>query len=460
MALLAACSSEPDPQGECPCASGFTCCEATGRCVPSPTLCGLASGDGGGPEAGSPERPDALAHDVAPTADAPPPDASTSDAPALDAPAADAPGDVAAARDLPAVVDPPDATVAPDVPSQDVGPISRAPAQGWMQIMKGTAPWPPAMSYAGFTFDSSRGKAVLFGGYRYDPVKGPQVFGELWEWDGAAGSWRNRTPAALPPEWPAARFNPSMVYDSRRARVVVLGGWTYLDGVETRVPDIWEWDGAAGTWRSRDPAGLPPQWPGATFGAAAYDSTRAAVFLHHGSQQTTWEWNPLSGEVRDRTPPTPGRDAPPPVSGRAIYDPFRQRTVLFASSTGATATTVPPLVWEWNPDTGRWQDLHSTLTTTVEPPGRRGFDIVFDELHHAVVLFGGLKDPQYRRDLWDWHAGSEWIDRTPATFSQPWPSGRVGHSTTYDGARGRVILFGGGGQAGPLDELWELDVTR
>jgi hypothetical protein len=426
LALLAGCAPKLPLEGRpCPCAQGYVCCESTHTCAA--VTRGCPSDD-----AGTDTTPEASSAD--------PPDGSSLDQ----------------AADLP--VAPPDAGA--DAPSRPDAPD--ASTQLWTQMPAAT-PWPPAMGMSPLVYDSVHERAVLFGGgYRYDPGQGPQVFGDLWEWDGKTGVWQNRTPSPRPPEWPPPRFGHSLVFDARRGQVVVLGGWTYVDGAEVPVADIWEWDSGRGTWRSRDPASLPDKWPGSQFGAVAYDPNRGVVFMHDGPQRRTWEWIGSSGELRDRTPRAPAL-FPPAMGARAVYDPFRQRTLMVGWRPPESTTPEQPDLWEWNGDTGVWVDLRGSLGGGREPFGRRSFEIAFDEVNRTVVLFGGLREPQYRRDLWLWHAGAEgaeWIDRTPQTFSMPWPSGRSLHGMAYDGARARVILFGGGGQGGALDDLWELDPSR
>jgi hypothetical protein len=63
------------------------------------------------------------------------------------------------------------------------------------------------------------------------------------------------------------------------------------------------------------------------------------------------------------------------------------------------------------------------------------------------VLFGGNDDPR----TWAWN-GAEW-----RVVAERGPTPREMHAMTYDAARERVVLFGGGTGA---DELWEWDGAR
>jgi hypothetical protein len=78
--------------------------------------------------------------------------------------------------------------------------------------------------------------------------------------------------------------------------------------------------------------------------------------------------------------------------------------------------------------------------------------MAYDGAWGRVVLFGGY-DPssEYLADTWEWD-GTSWSQRTPAMS----PSRRYRHAMAYDGARGRVVLFGGANPS-PLGDTWEWD---
>ena len=86
------------------------------------------------------------------------------------------------------------------------------------------------------TFDSERGRTILFGG-EGSTLGG--VFHDSWEWDGAM--WRDATPSGIKP--PARRFH-SLAYDPDRRRTVLfsgndVGGDIYWD-------DTWELEARPG----------------------------------------------------------------------------------------------------------------------------------------------------------------------------------------------------------------------
>jgi hypothetical protein len=165
------------------------------------------------------------------------------------------------------------------------------------------ANWPGIRSGHGLVYDSDRDKLVMFGG-----LGGYILLDDLWEYDPATGTWTNRTPTPLPAVWPGPRQAVSMVYDQARKRTVLFGGDNAPPTGATRSPlaELWEWDGTAAVWTNRTPATLPVAgWPAgrADYGMA-YDTTRART-LYFGDQtasQEFWEWNGGAGSWIDRTP--------------------------------------------------------------------------------------------------------------------------------------------------------------
>jgi hypothetical protein len=187
------------------------------------------------------------------------------------------------------------------------------------------AAWPTARTEATMAYDVSRGKMVLFGGS--GPPDGARQ--DVWELDSGTGTWTDRTPSSLPASWPVKRVEHAMVYDGNRGRVLLFGG-------SNQAPDTWEWNGAAGTWTNRTPAPLPTTgWPSARQQHwLAYDSARAKVVLfggyYMGDLQDLWEWDGVAGTWTDRTVLPIPANWPSARHGHAFeYDTTQSKVVLF-----------------------------------------------------------------------------------------------------------------------------------
>ena len=89
-----------------------------------------------------------------------------------------------------------------------------------------------------------------------------------------------------------------MVYDSKRARVVLFGGYSPL-GLRG---DTWEWDGLS--WSLRATTGPAPRYGH----AMAYDWPGVVVLFGGGGGRDTWEWDGTTWTYRsipDRLPAGP-----------------------------------------------------------------------------------------------------------------------------------------------------------
>ena len=151
------------------------------------------------------------------------------------------------------------------------------------------ASWPPSR-VGGFSlvYDADRARTVLFFGVTQ--VLNSSFASEVWEWNGTDGTWTNR---GVPPS-PLGDTQDPVIYDSGRRKMVVWKGGC-SGACQT---GAWEWDGASGTWTDRTPSPLPMAWPSQRFGfAAVYDAARSKVFLFGGNPNNgfglrdVWEWS-------------------------------------------------------------------------------------------------------------------------------------------------------------------------
>lgn len=327
-------------------------------------------------------------------------------------------------------------------------------------------PSPPARKNTAMAFDTASGKALLFGGF------GTSSLDDLWSWDGTRWTLMNVVGR------PAARDDHAVAYDVLRGRFVVTAGITSAGTIESSAL-TWEWSGTA--WTGGGPLPDPKR---DEYRGAALDPLRGrAVFVDIESGTTT-ESDGRSWFVTGADGPT---RAPP------IYDQRRKQVLVFGGDMPSTGLDNETRVWNGT----AW----TTLPFTTRPPARRGHAMAYDSAHGEAVLFGGVGaepfadtwllgatgwrevqpatkpagrvdavmayDPVHgklvlfggvdsdgilRNDTWLW-TGTDWQDVTAAG---PRPLARGGASISFDGARGRIVMFGGGDAIqGQLDDLWE-----
>src|SRR5216684_202868 len=259
------------------------------------------------------------------------------------------------------------------VPAQAAGALS------WVQATPPQAP--PGRAYAAMTYDSLRGRTVLFGG----SSNASSNFGDTWEWDGI--NWTQRIPSTSPPGLVGA----AMVYDTARSRSVLFGGGLTAGLAPAAT---WEWDGS--TWTLRAPAASPPAriWP-----AMAYDSFHRVTVLFGGSAQgvdlgDTWVFDGTTW-----THLTPA-NSPSPRFGHAMaFDSGLGRTRLFGGDHVAPFSLGPVNdTWEW--DGANWtQDVPSAA-----PSPRAGQSMAYDSGRARTIVFGGTAEGfpgVFYNDTWE-----------------------------------------------------------
>ena len=162
---------------------------------------------------------------------------------------------------------------------------------------------PSARSQHAMVYEKSTGKILLFGGGRSDSTSSDGTgilvsFGDTWEWDPTTRTWTQLQPTASP----AARHDFGLVWDSSRNKAVLFGGMEKdtagVDG--SPMQDTWEWDPTAGTWTSEPPKGTNhplatrTRWPSP--GPATRPlSSAVGTSSTGGSLNDLWEWDPVSG---------------------------------------------------------------------------------------------------------------------------------------------------------------------
>ena len=134
------------------------------------------------------------------------------------------------------------------------------------------------------TYDSARGRTVMFGGTSRTDIPRAHFTDGTWEFDGT--DW-----AQVADTGPLARVLHEMTFDSHRGVTILYGG---SDLTTTRFGETWEWDGVR--WKEKKVSG--PDNIRVMF-AMAFDPKRRKVVLFGGSPERhsksgylneTWEY--------------------------------------------------------------------------------------------------------------------------------------------------------------------------
>jgi hypothetical protein len=229
-----------------------------------------------------------------------------------------------------------------------------------------------------------------------------------------------------------------LVYDTRRKRTVLYGGRDRTGALR----DTWEWDGTR--WHAVARHGPAP----GIHAAAAFDRTRGVVVLFvplltvgpstQPLQAETWTWDGKQWTKADASAPAGYM----PMG--MVFDAIKGTIVTlvgkfdFSASAMGNGTTE---LWEW---TGKHWRCHPVLPPAIKEPFQS--NIAFAGPRDGLLLFDGSTQATWRWDQKHW-----------TQVSKTGPTERNVHVMAYDGARRRVVLFGGSKQRERLGDTWEWD---
>ncbi len=312
------------------------------------------------------------------------------------------------------------------------------PSAGWTSI-EPSGEWPAARRDHSLVADRSGERVYLFGGR-----SGNEARQDLWVYEVSASQWTALAPEG---ESPAPRFGHNAIFDDSQQLMVIFGGQAGSDFFN----DVWIFSPSDNVWarlEAGDEDGAPTQRYGAAASPAADGS---AFFLSHGFTSDgrfddTWiydlqigAWTEISSE--DERPA-------PRCLVRMVVDPDRERLLLF----GGQSNDAPFLndFWAFDIADQSWTELD-----TDNPPARSLYSLIRRPDNASLILFGGDSDDGKTGDIWIFDTeGEEWnaevIDPETSALVPP----RDSHDAVWlDDIQG-MLVFGGRGDDGLLDDLW------
>ena len=304
---------------------------------------------------------------------------------------------------------------------------------------------PPSGRYgASAFFDAANGRMLVFGG---QGSTGP--LNDTWTLPLNGGlAWAQLTPAGTPP---AARSGHTAVFDPATDRMLVFGGGdasgAFSDVSELALESGSEWSPLI------DPGNVPTP---RNAHSAVFDTQRARMLIFGGANVATFLSDvatlSLSGDPV-WSPLVPGGTPPGARSSQsAIYDPVRDRVIVFGGFDGGAGLGD---TWELTlAGTPAWSPL---TTSGVPPQGRGGHAAIYDPVRDRMLVLSGRSGALYQSDVWALSMGDSptWTQLSPSGTP---PGARAFHSAIYDPVRDRVVMFGGTGPSGFLNDAWALSL--
>jgi hypothetical protein len=370
----------------------------------------------------------------------------------------------------------------------------------WDQLFE--APSPGGRAFHATICDFPRDRLLMFGG-----GDGNQLLGDLWSWNLKDDSgWSRLTPAGEPPEpggyvgvhdptrdrmllfwdqfgspeefkiwalglsgdgqWtriepsgerPRARHGAAVLYDPRRDRILVLGGFA---GFESMTAEVWALDLApTATWIKLNPGGTPPSMRGHWKGT--YDERRDRIVLFgglfDGSQNDTWALD-LAGTPRWELLNPSGAAPVARYHHSAVYDPVGDRMIVFSGIRGGAGSYADTWALRFTPEL-RWDELDPRGNA----PWRGVHTAHYDPFRDRMLVIGGMNSTGRLNSVWSlrWDRPETVLRIDPMVGSPrndlpPSPNGarRIG-AFSEDGLSSSEIDF-----AGLLVNGWPLERAR
>jgi N-acetylneuraminic acid mutarotase len=143
--------------------------------------------------------------------------------------------------------------------------------------------------------------------------------------------------------------------------------------------------------------------------------------------------------------------APPRWYQSMVYVPSTHRVIMFGGFADSGNNALND-TWAYDPVANTWTNLSPS---GLLPPVRGGQSMVYDSVAHRVIMFGGHGDSGFLSDTWAYDpSANKWSELGP---TGPVPPVRAYQSMAYDSSSGRVIMFGGEGVSGDLNDTWAYD---
>ncbi len=275
------------------------------------------------------------------------------------------------------------------------------------------------------------------------------------------------------PQWkllaaagPRARWGNGIVYDEKRERVTIYGGWSNSAGSDGHWPlnDTWEWDGESWTLMANARSDgtyqvgtAPLAW--IEFGMT-YDSRRQRVISHGGytngnpdncgavdpllsASRATWQW-----DGSDWQPLT--CDGPEAINIELVYDSARDRVVMVGGVVDPPPSRRGSRYGTWELTGDSWLRVGDApaLNTETPPLAVPGYAMAFDPQRAVTVM-------QVNAQTWE-YAGSSWELKSedgPPEVPFGMMAVRYGSEMAYDAHRQRIVLL-------VYDATWEWDGKR
>jgi uncharacterized protein (TIGR03437 family) len=265
---------------------------------------------------------------------------------------------------------------------------------------------------------------------------------DLWSYSIEERTWTQLRPSGTAP---AARFGHSLLFDPQRRRLILFGG--QASGFFN---DTWAYEVETNRWimlaGSRNA-------PNERYGhSAIYDSTRARMVISHGFTDEgrfddTWAFDLSSNTWRDISPSAGGVRPLRRCLHHAVADSGGNQMLLYGGCASGFGPCPLGDLWSFDLTTSRWTEI----TGGTKPAPRQWYGMGFDASRERLVLYGGSGDRGALNDIWEFDPRSRsW---TSVTVAGDMPLARQRHEAAYAPGLNGVLFFGGSTNSGLSNDL-------
>jgi hypothetical protein len=298
------------------------------------------------------------------------------------------------------------------------------------------APAPTPRYGQGSAYDALHDAFWIFGGRTSQD--GAFAFSdELWRADLAApGTWTR-----LGNTGPEKRHEPSLGYDARTNALWLFGGWNDGDGAGDRYfGDTWTAEVEPFAWTHLAVTGPKPRRAQAT----AWDASRRALFVFGGqdadsSFNDAWELSTVGTPSWRRLDAT-GEAPAPRAWATAIHDAAHDRMIVYGGSIGGVSQDD---AWALTlSGTPHWE----RLTPAGAAPARTRHVAAYDGARSRMLVWGGFDSENMivasHPGVWALSLGSApaWT-MLETTGHEPYPA--TSPTMVFDARRDRLVTYGG-----------------
>jgi N-acetylneuraminic acid mutarotase len=304
----------------------------------------------------------------------------------------------------------------------------------WTDLNPSSAP--SAREFPCIAFNSCNGNIFLFGG-----SQNGSSFSDTWVFDTSSNTWTQLTPTSSP----SARYGSSMVFDPSSGQIILFGG--SYNG--SNLDDTWSFDITANTWTELTPASPPSARYGSSM---VVDASSGQIILFGGNGSSGLLNDTWAFDTRDNantwTNLNPSVSPSARYSASAAFDPANGQIILFGGN-GSSGLLNDTWTFNARDNANTWTNLNPSSS----PSPLYGASMAFDPLNGQITLFGGSGNSGLVNQTWAFSANDDANTWTELTLSNP-PSARYGAAMEFDPSSGQIILFGGSGNEGNLDDTW------